>query len=528
MTTFLVCSGLSSASAASLSIPGTEKISEMVSLNGELKSEGYYVSEMEFKFLGIAYYLDRGNMTIASSKLDQLYQQLKSREGLIKIPKFSNKNEELEFYLNLQNPRTGAFMDDSYPLFTYVGPTLNILEHLELLSKETGRPLQLKYPLRFLDEINTGDKLKAYLDDLASVGRIGSQLPKTPYIAATELIDYKEIERNKLYTFSSEWKQALLQWYYDNQDVKTGFWGPKLRDNGELINSGELGTTYHVAKLFVDDQGKNYNNEFPLRYKDKMLATTLQKLSAPMPDSLAEVHDWSLTRYQGIKLITSFLWSDASIDDKQRTKRLMEDIIKNRFEQFYIQDKGGFSLYPGSKEPDLDGTGTALSLLEITGALSSNQQKRLWGPIDKNIMDLGVHEVSELNESNFDILFKNLPGINSIRLYRTDPGAEKYVSNVVSVIYPNDTPVLDVVDLLPRINQWVTTTPQSMGNWVSKGSIIQDLKVIKIKPVPVSTGNISHKQVNEVLQNNRELIVIGFDILQIPQYKIVYKLKITK
>lgn len=480
------------------------------------------MGETEFKLLGIAYYLDRGDFITASAKLEQLHQQLQSTEGLIKVPKFANKEEELEFYLNLQNHKTGAFMDASYPLFTYVGPTLNILEHLELLAKEIGQPLRLKYPLKFLTAINTGEKLQAYLDDLASVGPVGCRLPKTPYVAATELIDYAIIERNNLYTFSPAWKQALLQWYYDNQDGKTGFWGPKLNDGGELADPGELGTTYHIVKLFVDDQGKNYYSQFPLRYKDKMLATTLQKLAEPMPVDLAEGHDWSLTRYQGIKLLTNFLWRGASVKDKARAKSLMEEIIANRFEKFYIPGEGGFSLYPRAEKPDLDGTGTALGLLKAAGALSPEQQARLYGSANETILDLGVHTVLELKENNFNGI-KNAQGINSIRLYRTEP-AENYTANVVGIIYPNETPVLDIVDLLPKMSRWVNTTPQSMGNWVSRESIKNDLSVYKMKAVPVAKGEIPLELANGVLHNNRELIAIGFDIMQIPRYKIIYKL----
>jgi hypothetical protein len=94
-------------------------IPEIFRLNGELQSEGYYMGEFEFKMIGLAYYLDKGKYITAFSKLNQIHKQLKSREGLIKVPQFADKKEELEFYLNLQIPRTGAFMDDSYPLITY-------------------------------------------------------------------------------------------------------------------------------------------------------------------------------------------------------------------------------------------------------------------------------------------------------------------------------------------------------------------------------------------------------------------------
>ncbi|NLI92531.1 MAG: hypothetical protein GX434_10105 [Peptococcaceae bacterium] len=213
ITTFIIGSGL-------YIYRSIASISEMFQLNGKLQAEGYYMGEFEFKMLGCAYYLDKGQYFTALTKLNELHKQLKTREGLIKVPEFTDKKSEMEFYLSLQNPKTGAFMDDSYPVFYYLEPTLNMVEHLELLAGETGQPLCLKYPLTFLDEINNPDRLKEILDDLSSVGWIGSKLPKTNYIMAAFFHNYAELERNHLYSFSPQWKQALLEWFYNNQDNK--------------------------------------------------------------------------------------------------------------------------------------------------------------------------------------------------------------------------------------------------------------------------------------------------------------------
>jgi len=71
------------------------------------------------------------------------------------MPEFRTKEEEFDFYLSLQNPNTGAFMDESYPYCSYTGPTGNVLLHLDALAEETGRTLQLIYPLKYLDQLNT-------------------------------------------------------------------------------------------------------------------------------------------------------------------------------------------------------------------------------------------------------------------------------------------------------------------------------------------------------------------------------------
>ncbi|HBV98646.1 MAG TPA: hypothetical protein DEF36_16635 [Desulfotomaculum sp.] len=498
------------------------QVREIFKLNEELKLEGYYMAEFEFKMLGCAYYLDKGQYITAFSRINQIHKQLKSREGLIKEPKFANKKEKLEFYLSRQNPKTGAFMDDNYPLFAYIGGTLNVISYIELLSQEVGEPLRLKYPLKFLDEINTPEKLKAFLDDLSTVGRIGANF-RSPYVEAAELaasIYYPgDMERLGLYNFSPEWKKALLQWFYDNQDSKTGYWGPKLRSSGELLNSGDLVATEKIIKLFADRQGNNRHPEFPFRYKDEIFASTLHRLSGPMPEDLDELHEWTLVMNRGTRLLTRYLWSGASPENKDSARKLMEKILISKFENFYIEGEGGFSLYPGAEHADLDGTGETLGFLDVIGALSAEKQNFLWGPPDKNLNDLGVSEVSELKESDFTSI-KNSQGVNSIRLYRTEPRPGNYTANIVCIYYPKETPVLDIIDLLPKVTRWVNATSQNMGNWVTKEDILQhQLANIKTQPVPVANGDAPLKLANEALLNNRMLVIIGFDVLQTPKYK---------
>jgi hypothetical protein len=156
-------------------------ISDLFRLNRACQQEGYYMAEFEFKMLGFAYLLDKGRYFESLTGVRRLHQQLKSRRNLIKIPAFIDKRQELEFYVSLQNPLTGAFMDDSFPFCTYDGPTGNVLLHLEALAKETGQRLRLKYPLRYLDDINTPQKLTAYLDDVSRVGWIASRFPQTSF-----------------------------------------------------------------------------------------------------------------------------------------------------------------------------------------------------------------------------------------------------------------------------------------------------------------------------------------------------------
>ena len=204
------------------------QVKELFRMNKDLQEEGYYMSEFEFKMLGIAYYLDKANYYYAVSRLDQLHKQLKFKQNLIKVPEFKSKEDEMEFYLNLQNPETGAFMDDSYPYCTYNEPTENVLSHLAALAKETLKPLCLKYDLKYLDEIKTPDKLTAFLDDVSSVGWIASKFPQTMgnWISKEQIrqeLESLEIEKVPVYEedFPLENANEVLQ--RNNELVVIGF-----------------------------------------------------------------------------------------------------------------------------------------------------------------------------------------------------------------------------------------------------------------------------------------------------------------
>jgi hypothetical protein len=500
------------------------QVKELFRLNKTLQEEGYYMADFEFKMLGFAYYLDKGSYYKAISKLSDLHKQLQNRDNLIKIPEFRSKKEELEFYLNLQNPGTGAFMDESFPYCTYNEPTENVISHLDLLAKETGIALQLKYPLRYLDAISTPEKLYAFLEDVSYVGWIGSMFPQTSYVFGRSLLNYWNgegaIGKHNLYSFSPEYKVALLRWFYNNQDSITGFWGPKSRKDGKLWKL-DLTNTASIIKTFVDENGNNIHEAFPLKYSNKLFATTLKVLSVPVPadDELDELHEWNLSMSKGIKMLLRYLWKDASIDDKLRAKAIIENYIKIKFEKYYIPRDGAFSYYPGAEHASLDGT-SGLIFNDI-GAFSYEKQEYLWGYPIKNIKNLGQYKVAEIKKENSDIIAYN-PEINSLRIYLSAPNYENLTDSVYAIVYPEKTLVLDIMELIPKISKWLEVQNHSMGNWSSKEEISEKYASLNIKEPLVFKETFPTDSINKILSENHEIHIIGFDILQIPRCKIVY------
>lgn len=502
-------------------------IPELFKLNKECQEEGYYMAEFEFKMLGFAYNLDKGHYLKAGSGIRALHKQLKTREGLIKVPIFTDKKQEMDFYLNLQNPRTGAFMDDSNPYCTYDGPTGNVLLHLESLAKDTGQPLRLRYPLKYLDEINTPARLKTFLDDVAYVGWIASKLPQTSFHFARDLLHYCEeggiLERNNLYRFSPQWKEALLEWFHENQDPETGFWGPRSLRSKKLLKL-DLNNTASIVKAFAHRGGEDTHSSFPLRHKREMFATTLQVMSEPVPadDELDEWHEWSLKMGKGTALLARRLWDGASREHRDEAERLIGSYVRLVFEKYYIPNEGAFSYYPGSQHATLDGTSGGIGCFEKVGAFSVKKQRDLWGGPEDTCNDLGSFNVGLLTEKDFDPI-KDCKNINSWRFYPADPATVNYTANATSVFYPGATSVLDVMDLIPKVRRWINGTSQSMGNWNSREEILGRLANTGIEPVPVSRVDIPLEDLNVVLGENKALTVIGFDVLQVPRCRITFK-----
>lgn len=502
-------------------------IPEMFKLNAMRQAQGYYMGEFEFKLLGIMYWIDHGQYLKAVTKLFQYYRQLKTTQGLIKVPDFKNKQQELEFYLSLQNPKTGAFMDDSYPFCEYTGPTSNVLNLLNELATATDQQLKLKYPLKFLDQINTPEKMQTYLDDISTVGKIQLKFPQTTFVNARGILSlfYEDdiIDKYGLYKMPPETKKAILKWFYANQDPSTGLWGPKNK-KGELVKK-DTENSASIIKAFVDANGHNRYKDFPLKYREQLAGSFLDVISnllnnTPEGQDLGQWHEWSLNVSKSIEALIKYLWIGLSDKSKQNTKTMIEQYIHLKFQKFYIKEAGAFSYYPGAKQPSLDGC-SFIHDLQYYGYCSAKNQIKLW----KSSIEKKEYNISSFTKADF---YMNLNDINSVRFYAIQPKTRNCIDNVLGVFYPQRTDILDVMDLIPRMQKWLDNTHQTMGNWTSKVNLQKRLLATGIKLTPVLQQNLPVEELNHVLQTKKKLILIGFDILQIPRVEAIYNYRAPK
>lgn len=503
------------------------RIPRLFRLNKQLQEEGYYMAEFEFKMLGFAYLLDKGHYIRAFGGIGALYRQMETRSGLVKVPHFADKAEEMEFYLSLQNPETGAFMDPSYPYCTYNEPTENILAHLEALSRETGRPVVLRYPLKYLDRIKDPEALTAFLDDVGKVGPIAVRFPQTSFLFARSLLSYASAEdairRNGFYSFSPEWDRALLRWFSEAQDPATGFWGPRDRSTGKLLTR-DLTNTASVIKAFADEDGNDLHPDFPLRYRTELFGTTLAVLSQPMPDAADDdlIHEWNLSLGKGIKLLLRYLWRDGTEAQKSTARDIIERYLKTKVDTCFVPGEGAFSYYPAGRAT-LDGTGAMLNLYAAVGAFSQETQFRLWSGGAEPNPKAEILRGRGIAEGDLGSLLAD-SRVNSVRVLAPAAAGAEYYARTLLVCYPAGDRYPDVVDLVPRIRVWLESTSQGMGNWTSKAEVRGDLPSIPAD-VPVFVGAFPYGKADELLRRHRSLSIVGFDALQVPVLALGFSLE---
>lgn len=504
-------------------------VPELFRLNKKCQQEGYYTAEFEFRMLGFAYMLDKGEYEKAASGIARLHRQMRNREGMPKVPKFADKTEEMEFYLSLQNQRTGAFMSDSFPYCTWEGPTENVIIHLDALAKETGRPLKLRYPLRFLDRIDDTVELKRYMDELGNIGWLASKQPESSFHLNRDLLQYGQgqsaIERNGLHAFSPAWRRTVLRWFHENQDPETGYWGPRRRGSGKLVKF-DLHNTGSIARSFIDTAGNDIHPEFPLKRRDRMFATTLMVMSEPRPDAADdhEWHGWMLRQGKGAMVLTRYLWKNASDSEKALAKTAFARHIEFIFRTNWSKEDGAFRMYAPPGGATLDGTGTVLGFLDDAGAFSPAKQHRVWGFPGRTCASLGTATTDSIRDADLD-RFRQVAPLNSVRIYRTEPDTNDFTRGVDGLAYLSPALVPDLVEIAPRLKAWIDTTTQSVGNWTSREDVAADIAEVGSAAVPVWRDSIPTAHLNGILHESGNVTVVGFDEFQVPIARLDFRLE---
>lgn len=517
--------------AVGLSVRSTIKaVPRLFKRNAELKARGYYMGEFEFKLVAVQYYLNEGSYAKAYITLRRIRNEMETTQGLAKMPDGASPQQQMCFLLERQDPATGAFMDPRYPFFTYFAPTQNVVNALDGLARQTGQPLKLNYPLRFLDQIREPERLRAYLDSLLYVKEVWARMgggpgPYGP--GASELAYFDEMERLGLYQFSDEWKDALRQWFSETQDPATGFWGYRVGHPGNWRQKMDVNSTYHVLHLVLDERGENQSPKYPLRHAGALARNLLRLLDDPLPNDASKQHGWSLVQAQGARMMTR-LWGHLSELEKEQARRAMVTYLTLRYRHFFRPAEGGFSLYSAVTSSDLDGTANALGLLRATGSMPGTWERdRLWGKALAAVPPLVRREVRRWEQAGLPTATE----ANSLRVYKGAPpiGDAYDDANLLQIIYPRSVDVLDVMDVRQRVAGFIAASGQAFGNWVSKESLREqplDLRR-EVRAIPVSRNGLDLARIGRDHPGARRFYVIGYDVFQVPVFRVEFVLART-
>jgi hypothetical protein len=507
--------------AALLALPCCVSPSGLFKRNAELKAQGYYMAEFEFKMEAALFHLNNGDYWKAYSTLRRVKREMESLEGLVKAPVGASDEARIEFLLSRQRPDTGSFMDADYPFFTYIGPTGNILDELQRLSEKTGKPVHLRHPLRFLDQIDTPEKLRRYFETLLYIqekwaDRFGGPAPYVVGISEYTGVSIDRMEAIGGYKFSQEWKDALSDFFWTTQDPATGFWGARIGDKDHWRQSIDIDSTSHILKHFLNERGEAKDSHFPLRYGDKILRHLLSDLALPIPEGKTEQHEWNLRQTHAVKIIVRFLWPSLAKAERQQILLHLPRWLEQRF-TMYRPTQGGFAVDGQSQVPDIDATTTSLTFLSDSGYIPGTwRRERLRGQALADVPPLVSFPVSRWQEGTVPLN----PAVNSLRVYRNQLPANESLddTDLARIVYPKKSPIPDVMDLRQGLARYANAAGGEFGNWTSKAGLKDEPLALDkpVKSVPVQIGAVDLAAIAADDASTQRLFVVGYDRFQVP------------
>lgn len=513
------------AAATSCVSPG-----EMFRKNAELKAEGYYLAEFEFKMEAALYHLNLGNYWTAYTTLRHIDHELDSKEGLEKIPSEASPMQLMEFLLKRQNAKTGAFMDPSYPYFTFIGPTANVLEILNTLATQTGQPVKLLYPLRFLDEISTPRQLTDYLDSLLYfqerwAEKFGGPTPFCPGASELSSDSLELFEQVGGYHFSPEWKETLVRWFADHQDPATGFWGARIGTAEKWRQALDIDSTAHILKLFLDERGEVKDPRFPLQYADQLAKTLIAQADTPVPEGATEQHEWSLRQLHAAKIFVRFLWPRISPETREQFLALSSSWLERRFSLFRPKEHG-FAIDALSQKADVDATGMGIGLLRHLGCIPGTWERQRLRADELSRQPLHQQIVLKSWEEG---TFPSHADVNSVRIYLDSAPERESLddSTLVQILYPKETPILDLLELRQHLGLFIDAEGGEVGNWDSKASLREGpLGTSALEQgIPIAKGQLSLVELARTYPNAHRFIAVGVDRLQTARVVVEFSLE---
>jgi len=362
-----------------------------------------------------------------------------------------SSKEMTKFLRELQNKDTGSFVEYPTIFSLEVERAKHILRHL----KREG--LKPKYPLKFLDKVNSGKKLKEYFHSL--LYDFSKNNEDELNLAITGLPTIKDLG---FYKFSRDWEKAYYECLEMWQDPKTGYWGPWIKKGNKILKLPELSTTFHILRIYFNKKTLELNNpKYDLKHKNKLIQTTWDIKNKNYPYGWLEKRNWSTHHNFDVAEIFLYLFKEMNSKQKEDVRNLFHRFLKWDLDN--LQSNGGFIGYkPELKETNMMQTNFAILVLRGIGCYSPLYREAIWKDV-------------------------KLP-INSYRIYDGKiPKNEFDTSNLKAIVYTKKT-TLDPLDTRNKIHKfWLRNKQENPSEAINVNLTLQ------FEEYPVNTFKIMNQ-----------------------------------
>lgn len=227
---------------------------------------------------------------------------------------------------------------------------------------------KLKYPTRYLDRVNSPEKLKAYIDSVAvsDISHTGRDNRKELNGAFVNLIRLLETGQPAGYAWDPRLKQVLLDLVihrYQNQ--QTGWWGEQYVRGNQTDFVDDLSITFHVVQALY--------GKVPLLDK---LATTLFAVKA-LNYPVGWLENGQQTNHNNMDVIVLMRDSWQAMTPVQRLRGAKE--IRSMLDwclKYSLQKDGSFAGSAGGDDSVEEGTHFGVGFLARIGYF--DKRKRFW------------------------------------------------------------------------------------------------------------------------------------------------------
>lgn len=381
------------------------------------KKAGYYVDPINNKKFLAQWYI---NVIKDKTKSDEIYNGIASdlAKPFMKLP--TKSIEIAQFLRNQQDEKTGSWVKQPTRFHQELERARHIISTLEKYE------LKPKYPLRFMDKVNTGRKLKQYFMSLLLDTRISHDDELN-----LGFVTLKSFYDKKLHPFSKDWLSTYYSCIDTWQDSRTGYWGPQIKKANITKKLPELSITFHILEFFYNPETLDLiNKKYSPKYKKKIIETTWNIRNKNYGYGWLEGGKWSTHHNFDVAYIFVLLFDEMNLKEKNRVRKLFNQFLVWTLDKCQQKNGGFIGVKPETREANYFETRRAISLLEKIGYFDKIIRKRIWG-------DVAL-------------------GINSYRIYEGDiPNNTWDTRNLKSIVYSKDSKNKDPIETRERIRNFL-------------------------------------------------------------------------